>query len=327
MQIGKHLPLNISMPNIDYLKRYVPNFASEVEQFPIGSFFPQCDELVDHKLQTDLMNDGFVNWFLHANSSKMGLSPSNLPKFMRQRETEMKKQDICRKLFHYAKKTGENPSIILSQYDFIQYIERCSSDLKEFWNKSIKNKEQFRSLCDLAWITMRKGVFIAQMRLFEYKDDDFLLGAMRELWKEAHKSSLMFRSIVSDCSDIQKELIFTKIIGFPNIISTNFRKFLCKKHKNICMGKEYFEDTMKFERFFDSFLPLCHNSMSEFHYTIFVGRCIQLGSTVEFLPTSSKSNTDNIPLTIKEFTHQISEKIDKVGNLPIYLTPTQKRSS
>ena len=57
MQIGNHLPPHIASPNTNYLKIYVPNLSSEVGQFPIGRFYPECDELFDHRVHTDLMND------------------------------------------------------------------------------------------------------------------------------------------------------------------------------------------------------------------------------------------------------------------------------
>merc|ERR1712098_484657 len=111
--------------------------------------------------------------------------------------------------------------------------------------------------------------------------DVILLDDMRKLLKEAHKSGLMIKSIISDRSDVRKELDITKIIGFPNVPTSKLYKFLCKNHQTVCMGKENFEDNRMLEKFFDKF-PLRHTRMSDFHYILLAGRCILLGSTVEF---------------------------------------------
>ena len=155
MQIGRNLPAEISIPNIDYLNKYVPNLSSDIEQFPIGRFYPQCDELVDHKIQTDLMNDSFLSKFL----KRLNLSSPKVPKFLKTRREEMAKQDVCRKLFNYAKKIDSKPSLILSHYEFTNYIERCHGKLSEFWRNSGTEQEYVDISCDLALLEYLKANF------------------------------------------------------------------------------------------------------------------------------------------------------------------------
>ena len=82
---------------------------------------------------------------------------------LRNRKVAMEKQDICRKVFNHAMKVGVKPSLVLSQYNYTDYINRCGGKLSQFWNASVPNKTDFEGSCDCSWITLGCGLFIIQM--------------------------------------------------------------------------------------------------------------------------------------------------------------------
>ena len=90
MQIGFHLPRGISIPNSDYLCKYAPKLNSEVQQFPIGQFYIQCDELLDDKVQTDLMNDTSLSMLM----KRLNLFSKNTLTSLKKRKAAMEKQEI-----------------------------------------------------------------------------------------------------------------------------------------------------------------------------------------------------------------------------------------
>ena len=90
MQIGHHLHKDISIPNEEYLRKYVSKLSSDVEQFPIGKFHQQCDKIANNTLETDLMNDSFLTKALH----KMNLgSPGEIFMSIKSRKASIEKQD------------------------------------------------------------------------------------------------------------------------------------------------------------------------------------------------------------------------------------------
>ena len=323
MQIGDHLPRGISIPNSDYLCKYAPKLNSEVEQFPIGQFYIQCDELLDDKIQTDLMNDTSLSLFM----KRLNIFSKKTLTSLKKRKAAMEKQEISRKLFIYATKNEQKPSLVSSEFDYTKYINRCGGDLSEFWNKNVLNKSDFEGSCDCFWITLDKGVFVIQLVSSETNDDEQLLQEIEQVWKGAHRCCLMFESIVSDLSDVQKRMNVTKVIALPKIESRRLDRLkqdalLCQRHRDLCMPKECLEDTKEFEEFFNKFSPL-NKQMTDYQYTLLAGRCILLGSAIEFLPMATTARIKHFPLAKTDFCRQVSEKIDKVGQ-GLYMTPIQK---
>ena len=51
--------------------------------------------------------------------------------------------------------------------------------------------------------------------------------------------------------------------------------------------------------------------------------CILLGSAIEFLPVTATSRIRQLPLANPDFSRQVSEKIDNIGQ-GLYMTPIQK---
>ena len=319
MMIGHHLPKEVAFQNIKYLEKYAPELHKEAIQFPPGRLYPHCDKTCDFRIETDCKNDEYLELFMkesniHDSAIKMSLNT---------RKAALEKEDLCRKVAAYASQTNAKPSLVLSQYEYDKYISRCGKKLSDFWSNSVKNKKYLEGSCDCMWMTLNQGSYIFSLKSTRLSTkENIIVNDIRKAWRQSHKSSLMFESIVSDL-ECKTDIAFVRIIAFPHIPSDKTKQYLCSYHKNYCMSKEIIEDQNLFNEFFEKLREIsCYLEMPFHEYSLRAGRYILFSAAIEFLPKTKANKNDHAPLEKHELATKVTEKISKIGTL--YMTPTQK---
>ena len=128
----------------------------------------------------------------------------------------------------YAKKINVKPSLVLSQYEYSQYLSRCGGELSSFYNYRMKNNI-FRGSCDCVWVTKDRGVFVIQMNSVELtsNNESNVLEYIRKTWEQTQKAKLVLRSLICDKA-FKSDMKTHQIIALPNLNLNVIQKYLYK---------------------------------------------------------------------------------------------------
>ena len=230
---------------------------------------------------------------------------------IRNRQTAEDEDKIAKRFFYWATNSNTQPSLILSSFAFSRYLQTQG------------NKEIFEHLrandllgeTDVIVLTKNRGTFIVEVKS-TFETNARLLADVKKGWEQTQKSTFVFKALNSDAKSLA-QVLFHKMVAFPNLSKQTLSTNLCKNHQKICIYKEDLSSQENFDSFIEGILDskglgndFLGESLCKQDYKLVASRYAMI------------SKAKKSPVEQSEISKKTNMKIEKAGTM--VLTKEQK---